>query len=430
MAELAPTHLSKNRRRRINRQLQSNEHLKENNVDQVGNGKNDGQVGNGKEGCEGNYVAGIVLIMIVKNESRIIQRCLNSAKPILSGICITDTGSTDDTVDVIKEWADTNNISCEVPITSFRNFGYSRTESFINGRKCFPKASYYLLLDADMELIIRDDFDEKELTAAGYRIYQQNGTNRYQNIRLVKADKRWKCVGVTHEYWECDEDDHDTSFSLEINDRDDGGCKQDKYARDKRLLLEGLADRRTPDNLKQRYHFYLAQTYLCMKDYENSIREYQKRFDLGGWNEECWYSLFKIGTARMEMSTITDNKQDKEALEAQAIAAYLKAWNFRPCRAEPLQKLAEHYREKSMNELALKFAEIALSQGYPQKDGLFIDTPAYDYLLDFEVSINAFYVPGKKNLGLQSHRRLKNMYDKLPPYIQRTVDNNNKFYLC
>ncbi len=374
-------------------------------------------------------ITGIVLIMIVKNESKIIHRCMNSAKSILAGVCITDTGSTDNTIAKIREWGEKEGIPCEVPVTPFRDFGYSRTASFFYGRKYFPNASYYITIDADMELVVKGDFKAEDLTSNGYKIYQQNSTNRYQNIRLLKANQSWRCTCVTHEYWECDDSKTETLFTMEINDRDDGGCKSDKYGRDKRLLLKGLASPKTPDHLKQRYHFYLAQTHLCLGEYQAAIKEYQKRFDSGGWAEECWYSLFSIGKAYMEMAERA-SESSKKSLEAQAINAYIKAWDYRPARSEPLQRLAKYYRERSMNRIAFRYARMALDQGYPQDDGLFIDTPTYDYLLDFEVAINAFYVPGEKNVGLQSHRRLKNIMHLLPNDIKESVENNEKFYLC
>ena len=41
----------------------------------------------------------ITLVMIVRNESRVIERCLEAVRPLLSGWVIVDTGSTDDTIE-------------------------------------------------------------------------------------------------------------------------------------------------------------------------------------------------------------------------------------------------------------------------------------------------------------------------------------------
>ncbi len=363
-------------------------------------------------------VTGIVLIMIVKNESKIISRCLDQAKPIISGVCITDTGSTDNCIECIRKWGEKNEIPCQVPVGAFKNFGYSRSLSFRNAQRYFPNASYYLLLDADLNLVIEDDWDISKLTHDGYKIYQQTKTDRYQNIRLIKASKSWVCTGVTHEYWECKGSNQSLLHTLWIDDKDDGGCKQDKYSRDKRLLLEGIANKKTPKDLKARYRFYLAQTHFCMKDFNSSIEEYQRRIDIGGWDEEVWYSQLQIGKAYMA--------SDRQEL---GVTAMLKAWDKRPRRSEPLQIIAKYYREKKMNRIAYHFAKMAYDQGYPMGDSLFIDSPTYKYLIDLELSINAFYV-GKKEIGCQSHQRLKSIYKELPSWVQSCVDNNDKFYLC
>ena len=53
----------------------------------------------------------VTLCMIVKDEEHIIHECLNSLSPYIgSKTDITDTGSTDRTKEIIKEWGEKNNI--------------------------------------------------------------------------------------------------------------------------------------------------------------------------------------------------------------------------------------------------------------------------------------------------------------------------------
>ena len=44
----------------------------------------------------------IVLISMVKNESKILERCLKSVEEVCDAFVFLDTGSTDSTVDVIN----------------------------------------------------------------------------------------------------------------------------------------------------------------------------------------------------------------------------------------------------------------------------------------------------------------------------------------
>ena len=49
----------------------------------------------------------LALNMIVKNEGKIIERLLTSVLPIVDTYCICDTGSTDNTKEIIKNFFDT-----------------------------------------------------------------------------------------------------------------------------------------------------------------------------------------------------------------------------------------------------------------------------------------------------------------------------------
>mgnify|MGYP003347915063 CR=1 FL=1 len=48
----------------------------------------------------------LALNFICKNESQVIERMLNSNKPIVDLIVCNDTGSTDGTQDIIKKWGE------------------------------------------------------------------------------------------------------------------------------------------------------------------------------------------------------------------------------------------------------------------------------------------------------------------------------------
>ena len=96
----------------------------------------------------------------------------------------------------------------------------------------------------------------QELGEIGYSIVQINGNLEYPNARLIRMDYDWTCKGVTHEYWDGPTETLSKSICY-IDDRNDGGCKSDKFQRDAALLEKGLLDE--PENV--RYMFYLAQTY-------------------------------------------------------------------------------------------------------------------------------------------------------------------------
>jgi len=400
----------------------------------------------------------ICLCMIVKNESKIIERCLDSAKSIIDFVSICDTGSTDGTPELIENWCKKNSIPGLVHHQPFKNFGYNRTLSVSLAQDSYPESDYLLLLDADMNLKI-DQFDKNNLHHNQYLTMQYDNQIKYWLTRLLKTSLPWKSVGVTHEYWDLDRSkvSADQYFetkgkldSLIIYDHRDGGSRVDKSERDKRLLIEGINDQTTPIDVKSRYMFYLAQTYSNLNELEEAIKWYKKRVKAGGWLEEVFYSLFQIGmcyerlyrnastkrellmkdthNSKNDQSTIEKLRTSEEQYFALATNALLNAWEYRPCRSEPLYYLAKMYRIKGKNNTGLMYALQGKEIPFPKDDLLFVDYHVYDYLFDYEISICANYIKSKLELGRAAQNRLLSKINQLPLNIARTVENNSKFY--
>lgn len=247
----------------------------------------------------------LCLTMIVKNESMNMVRLLDSVESIIDMISIVDTGSTDNTEEVILKWGKEHDIPTTVHHEPFKNFSYNRTHSVQMAKKAYPEADYLLLSDADFvwKINIGNKFDKVLLIDHKYLIEQKNKSLSYANIRILSAKVDWVCEGRTHEYWK--ESDSQSEYrgevrtakikTLEIDDREDGGCKDDKFIRDERLLREGLEDPNERKDLKTRYKFYLAQTLKDLQRHKESIEWYKKRIEDGGWPEEVYYALFQTG---------------------------------------------------------------------------------------------------------------------------------------
>jgi glycosyltransferase involved in cell wall biosynthesis len=361
----------------------------------------------------------ICLTMIVKNEEKIIERCLDSVKPLIDCISICDTGSTDHTVEIIQKYMKANKIPGQVHYQQWKNFGINRTLSCEAAQKTLRdlgfslENTFLLLLDADMIFEIGANFNKNELVHDSYLLNQKNICQSYYNIRLIRASLPWECVGVTHEYWRCKKPaTQSTLKTLNIDDRDDGGCKSDKFERDVKLLTQGLQEE--PEN--ERYMFYLAMSYRGIGQIEDSIKWYQARIKKGGWNEEVWYSKLMIGECYEELG------KWNEALEN-----YLDAYQYLPERSEPLHQISKYYRSKGQNHLSYLFASLGLRIPFPHHHVLFISHPVYDYLLEEAVSISAFYTPFKEE-GYAATNRLM-LRKNIPSYIQDQAYRNILFYV-
>jgi len=134
----------------------------------------------------------LCLNMIVKNESKIIQRLIQSVLPIIDTYCICDTGSTDNTIELITTTMKAAGKPGLVFTVPFKNFGYNRSIALDRANEW---GTYALLLDADMQLIIDPTFKKTDLTASGYSLLQSNGGLDYYNLRIAKTGVGIKCVG-------------------------------------------------------------------------------------------------------------------------------------------------------------------------------------------------------------------------------------------
>lgn len=333
----------------------------------------------------------VIVTLMIKNEQAIINRCLNHAISIADAICISDTGSTDETLNILNTYIKTAKIPIKVCNHVWEDFGRNRTLSFQESQTYCKELgwnselTYGLLLDADMNFVQLPSFNKTQLTANGYRIKQKSGSLEYYNTRFVKLGYPWKCVGVTHEYW--DGADTNSLDTIYIDDIGDGGSKSDKFPRDERLLRKGLEE----DPTNARYMFYLAQTLKDMKKLPEAIELYKRRVNAGGWYEEIWYSMYMIGRLYNELN-------DKIEMEYWC----LKAYEMNKKRAENIYYLAKTFREMGQNHKAWHYVELG-SKLKMTTDMLFVETDVYTHLFDYERTILNYYINPHENKRSLAH---------------------------
>jgi len=97
------------------------------------------------------------LSMIVKNEMRVMRRCLESVAPILDYALIVDTGSDDGTQSVARHILKTRNIAGEVVEQPWRDFAFNRTDALQKLRER-KEIDYSLMIDADQVIVFDPDF--------------------------------------------------------------------------------------------------------------------------------------------------------------------------------------------------------------------------------------------------------------------------------
>ena len=298
----------------------------------------------------------------------------------------------------------------------WKNFGHNRTRSFLNTLHFCNELQwdlghvYGLLIDADMKLAV-GTFDKHSLQHPGYKLIQSTSTLDYYNTRLVRMNYPWKCIGVTHEYWNGDSDKKISKDQLYIQDVGDGGSKSDKFERDIRLLESGILE--DPTNV--RYQFYLAQSYKDCQKFEKAIQSYKKRIQLGGWFEEVWYSYYMISLCYLKL-------KNEIKFEQWALSAY----QYHKHRAEPIYQLVKYFRETSQHYKAYHYYLLGKKIPYPKDQILFIEKNVYDCMFEWEHSILHYYLFPKERIdGLKQLIRYYNHQE----YGLEVVYNNVKHYI-
>ena len=353
----------------------------------------------------------LMQVMIIKNEEKILRRCLEAAmKQGIKYFCICDTGSIDSSCKIVHKFFD------EFPYVkgvlkndTWKNFGHNRTLSFQHAQEFAGQLNldltktWALLLDADMVLVKQS---LPLFHKPSYSMYQKNGALTYPNTRFIRLDQQVKCLGVTHEYW--DTRGEKETLALErcfIDDRGDGGSKADKFIRDIALLKSGLLQE--PKNT--RYKFYLANSYRDACIPEKAIKWYTRVLDSDGWIEERCVSAINLVKLTKDKSWAW------------------KAHELNPKRAEGFFHYLSHMRsqDKFSQEL-YAMALYAASIPLPSLDNLFVQRDVYDWRLKDELSIIASYTGHKEIALLTSEELFKE--NKFPEEQRQRLEKNKSFF--
>ena len=129
----------------------------------------------------------ICLNMIVKNEAKIIRRCLSSVLPYIDSWVIVDTGSTDGTETIVK--------SCLQRVPGFLyerpwiDFGSNRNEALSLAQDF---GDYFLFIDADDELLGDTSVLKKPLDKDYYAVHYQKGICQTKRVLLASSKLSWK----------------------------------------------------------------------------------------------------------------------------------------------------------------------------------------------------------------------------------------------
>jgi len=357
------------------------------------------------------------LNMIVKNEEHIIREVMKCTLPLIDTYVIVDTGSTDNTIQVIKDFYKEHGIKGNVFERPWKNFGHNRSEAL---KLCDGLMDYCMVIDADdlMNIpqngykILHDILEREQPNMMNVKIHE--GGVIYSRGQIFKMNDNWRYIGVLHEY-AGNGKPHNKAIDLPedffMTSRRLGGrnLTGDKQKKDIQLLEQGVKDE--PDN--ERYMYYLAQSYLDAGRVDDAIKWYKKRFKIGRWIEESFHAGYKVGHCYLRKG---DFIKFEEWMQ--------RAHKHYPVRAEPLYDLASVFRKTGQIYKAYYYTLLGRVIQYPKDNVLFVESFPYNGGFDYEASILEFYINSDKNVGLRSSIR----YLLKDAQFQDNVISNIKFY--
>ena len=354
------------------------------------------------------------LVMIVKNSGEVLRNCLNNNKKYIDHWTILDTGSTDNTIEIIQE--ELKDVPGNLYNGEFIDFSTTRNKSLeLSSKKC----KYTIILD-DSYVINGGEkllkfLDKSKDDCLGIKI-GTFGTfleNQYYSKRIIKTSKNLKYKYRVHEdidskkvkYIEDDE-----IFINDIEDFDHKSRSVRRYKKDIELLL--LDYESEPEN--ERLIYYLAKTYYNLENMDKSLEFYNRLKYLKYINEQYVFSaIYDVSCINFEKNN--DIKKFKsELIEINK--------NFKN-RVEAGYKLAILYK----NENLIKNADEIISKIILFKH---IKNP----ITIIEVNIIDYYIPylyidikitlGEINNAVTMLKKMLNVYPTNQPLL------NMKYILC
>ena len=374
----------------------------------------------------------IGLSIIVKNESKVIERMLNSVSPILDYYCVIDTGSTDGTQEIIRNFFESKGIPGEVIDHEWTNFEDARNKALQSVK---DKVDFGFWIDADEELIIDPRFNLNLFkmnlaNLGGSNIKIHYGSQNYFRMQFFSTKFPWRWYGPVHEVLVCDEPNPvGVAEGLTVLVRPDGNSwvaetLQQKYEGHAKILEEYVANDPKKD---PRWLFYLAQSYRDAGTPENqakSIEWYEKRAKMmNGFWEEIYYSLLMSSSLKGAL---------KYPIH-EIIESYLKCGKANIYRVEHLIPVILHYQHNKEFDIAYIYSSHAMKfagkSPFP-KSSLFIDPEVYEWRI-FDLHTISCYYSGRREEGTNTYKQLIKAVQsgKVPEIHHKRIEDNKKWFL-
>jgi tetratricopeptide (TPR) repeat protein len=296
---------------------------------------------------------------MVKNGGSQFEQMLKDNMHLIDRWTILDTGSTDNTIDIIRRTliGKKKGNLYEEPFINFKDSRNRLLE--LAGTAC----KYTLMLD-DTYVIggnLRKFLTETrgDQFSDSFTLYIKSDDVEYGSNRILKSNRKLKYLYKIHEVIQSE---NNNNVVIPINDAyiDDRRFDymeqrtMDRKQLDLKLLYEELEE--DPDN--PRTHYYLAQTYNLLNDYENAFKWFMERTN----HEKEGFMQEKVDAA-FEGARIANFKLNLPWEEVEKL--YQRAFELDNERPDSLYFIGINYYLKNDFKKAYDLFKKAFQIGYP-----------------------------------------------------------------
>jgi hypothetical protein len=273
--------------------------------------------------------------MIVRNEAAIIRRCLDSVTSYIQWWCILDSGSSDGTCDIIRQWAAETGIPGELHHDNFIDFSTARNRALDRCRASPLPWDYVLMMDADLVLATANNNWPAHLSAESYGLAHVPRSGQvWWRTMLLSRRSTARYVGRTHET--LDQRAEMPLFDVWLPDFSDGHSRAVKFDRDLELLVLDLTD----DIRNPRSWHYLGLTLAMIGRPHDAIMAYDIRKHMLGDRAENHAAQLNCARCQLMVGDVAAFVDGMEATFAR--------W---PGMVEPIVSLSKYYASTGQVDL-------------------------------------------------------------------------------
>lgn len=326
-----------------------------------------------------------------KNEEHCIQNTLESVYKHIDYWVVCDTGSTDRTCEIVKNFFEEKGIPGELHVDEWVGFDHNKS---LMMKRAKDKTDYVLHLDADDLLINGLDFGKNDIGDDAYFMNVTRGTLKWMALIIFNNRLTWKFCGVAHTTIKCKEKESFTTKDISnrnsyVSGEGIGSRAFDpkKFLYDAEKLKKQFFDTllSDPDDLNSRSAFYTGQSYQDYGMLEEAIKWYRLYTKLDvTWFEEIFECNMRIAYCMMKLNYKLSDIESQMSL----------AINIEPDRAEPYYFMGKHCNEIGEYEKAYNYLRAAKSRDYKsvkEKYRLFIQETMYGIYNNDELSVACFW---------------------------------------